>query len=192
MALAPGHKRRHRYLTVPAGVVLFVCLFLPAVKGCSEPVYPIVVPPVYPPYVLGLLVTLTALARPSVVRKLVIASRVILWLTCIAAAFCLAGILVVEEPSSWMGYAVFAACVLVFVVTGWGERDELAAARAALATGLLGVIWFGAWLLPRDEGVLFGMYVSFGSSLALLLGAAEWRREIHRDHNPEIATAKIL
>src|SRR5438477_10197981 len=53
-------RRRHRRLTAPAGLLLFACLFLPAVKGCSAPLYPYEMPMFVPPYVYGLALAIGA------------------------------------------------------------------------------------------------------------------------------------
>lgn len=55
--------RRHRFLTIPSGALLALCLFLPATQACSEPVYPYSVPFAWPPHLLGLLAVIAAL-RP--------------------------------------------------------------------------------------------------------------------------------
>jgi hypothetical protein len=41
-------------LSLSGGLLLAVCFFLPAVKGCNQPVYPYEVPQVGAPYLLGL------------------------------------------------------------------------------------------------------------------------------------------
>lgn len=59
-------RRRGRLFAVPSGLLLFVCMFLPIVESCGEPVYPYEVPPACLPYVIGLVVALRALASPAV------------------------------------------------------------------------------------------------------------------------------
>lgn len=54
-------RRRHRLFAVPSGLLLFVCMFLPLVENCGEPVYPYQAPLVCVPYVIGLVVGLRAL-----------------------------------------------------------------------------------------------------------------------------------
>lgn len=48
--------RRHRLLTVPSSLVLLVCLFLPAIDSCGEPVYPVTMPMAWPPHLLAVIV----------------------------------------------------------------------------------------------------------------------------------------
>ena len=68
--IAPGTRiRRHRRVTALSGILLFACLFLPAVDACG-PVMPYQLPPVVPPYVLGLVFALTMFRHRGNVRML--------------------------------------------------------------------------------------------------------------------------
>src|SRR4051812_32980624 len=80
-------RRRHRRITVPSGLVLFLCLFLPAVKGCNEPVYPITLPMLWHPYLYAVVIAVGTLF-PTVrsIRRTVIALRVLAWLTILGSA----------------------------------------------------------------------------------------------------------
>ena len=57
---ASSPPRRVPRLSIPGGLLLGLCLFLPAVEGCEKPVYPYEIPQVYGPYLFGLLVALLA------------------------------------------------------------------------------------------------------------------------------------
>jgi hypothetical protein len=65
-AEAPQQHRHHRWLTLPSGWVLLLCLFLPSLKLCDrgEPIVMAMLPPVWPVYLVGLMVALAASARP--------------------------------------------------------------------------------------------------------------------------------
>ncbi len=59
-------RRRAHLLTIPSGVVLFVCLFLPAATSCDDPITPLELPPFWWPYVIGAIVAGFALHAISV------------------------------------------------------------------------------------------------------------------------------
>ena len=85
-------RRRHRRITGPSGLLLFVCLFLPAVKGCGEPVYPITMPCSWHPYLYGIVLRgrcASTLTRRAACGARSCVLRVLAWLT-IAGACVLA------------------------------------------------------------------------------------------------------
>src|SRR4051812_19852575 len=75
-------RRRHRSIVGPSGLLLFICLFLPAVKGCDAPVYPITMPMFIHPYVFGIVLAAGATSLTlRGLRRTIRALRVLAWLT---------------------------------------------------------------------------------------------------------------
>jgi hypothetical protein len=179
-----GPRRRHRLITAPSGLVLFVCLFLPAVEVCGSPTYPIEVWPLATPYLLGLLVGILALVTgPRAVAGLVLAVRAVIWVTVVGWTVYLVGLAVTERDDFVLPGLVwlFVGVSMVWMF-GRGRRDEAAAARVTIATAVVCCVWFG--LFCFDPGSLFGIYLSATAAVGLLIGGLEWRREVQRDHPP--------
>lgn len=162
-------RRRHRRITGPSGVLLFVCLFLPAVKGCNEAVYPMTMPMFWHPYIYGLVLALGA--AKITVRHLhytVIALRILAWLTIIGSAL----LLLVA------GGIALAELLVGMVLLGAIGRRGYSERRVALTTiviGALSLLWFGLWVVTPDA--LVGVYLSAVASTGLLAGGLAWLAE---------------
>lgn len=168
--IAPGTRvRRHRRVTALSGILLFSCLFLPAVDACG-PVLPYELPPVAPPYVLGLVFALIAIAQTD--RGL---RGGILALRAVAAIAAAAGVVVIPVVPE-IGVPELAVGVVLLLVVGLWRTTEPRVAAAALLVGAVSALWFGLWCL--DDGALIGVYLSLASSVGLVLGAVLWRREL--------------
>ena len=165
-------QRRHRRVTGPAGLLLFVCLFLPAVKGCSEPVYPVAMPMFWHPYLYGLVLALgTATATVRSLRHTVVALRILAWLTIVGGAL----LVVVVGP---LGIAeLLLGCALLGVI-GRSGCSERRAALTAVGVGALSLLWFGLWGATPDA--LVGVYVSALASVGLVVGGLVWLGESSR------------
>jgi hypothetical protein len=162
-------KRRHRRITGPSGLLLFVCLFLPAVKGCNEAVYPISMPMFWHPYIYGLVLALgTATVTVRNLYVTVVALRILAWLTVIGSAF-----LVVVAG----GIALAELIVGVLLLGAIGRRgvSERRVAVTAIGIGALSLLWFGLWVATPDA--LVGVYVSAAASVGLLVGGLLWLAE---------------
>lgn len=159
-------RRRHRRITGPAGLFLFVCLFLPAVKGCGEPVYPVAMPMFWHPYIYGLVIAL-ATARVTVrhLHYTVVALRILAWLTVVGAALLIlfAGGVALAE--------LFIGALLLALI-GRRGTSERRVAGTTVAVGALSLLWFGLWVITPDAMV--GVYVSAAASAALLVGGLVW------------------
>jgi hypothetical protein len=187
----PPPRRRHRAVTAPSGFLLFVCLFLPAIRVCGEQDYAYEYWPLATPYVLGLLVGILALVPHHRARRgLIVAIRALLIVTVVGWVVVL-GIQAVAEGTAWVQLLVWVAVSSVLVALfGLRGSNERAATRVALATAILGIVWFGLWCLDPDA--LFGIYTAAGASLGLLVGALEWRREVARDAtSPVVPRARV-
>ena len=159
-------KRRHRRFTGPFGLLLFVCLFLPAVEGCNETVYPITMPMFWHPYVYGLVLAL-ATARVTVrhLHYTVIALRILAWLTVVGAALLAlfaAGVALVE---------LFMGALLVGAIGRRGTSERRVAVTTVLV-GALSLLWFGLWGITPDA--MLGIYLSVAASAGLLVGGLVW------------------
>ncbi len=72
-------RRSRRLFALPSGVVMVLAIFMPVVKVCGNPTYPIQMPLVWGPYVLGGLVIAMALAdRARGLRMLVIMAQIVI------------------------------------------------------------------------------------------------------------------
>jgi peptidoglycan/LPS O-acetylase OafA/YrhL len=175
------NDRQHRWITVPSALVLFASLFLPL--NDSNPFAPIKMPLGWPPYVLGLLVGIAATSSGRRQRGVVLIGRILMWL--VTSAMMLLVLFCLADPR--VGKPLLAiptgVCIALLWLTGLGPReDESAAARLATATGLLGVVWFGVYYCLGEPDI--DLSLSTFSSIGLLLGGAEWRRQVAREQRP--------
>ncbi len=162
-------RRRHRHITGVSGVVLFVCLFLPAVKGCNEAVYPMTMPMLWHPYIYGLVLALaTAKLTVRHLHYTVLALRIMAWLTIIGAAF-----LIVF--ASGIAFVELIVGVLLLGTIGRRGVSERRVAITAIAIGAVSLLWFGLWVVTPDA--LVGVYVSALASVGLLAGGLVWLAE---------------
>lgn len=162
-------RRHHRRFTVPSGLLLFACMFLPAVKGCSAPVYPLEMPMFLPPYLYGLAFAVGALSLSArAMRHTITAVRAITVITIMGS-----GVLLLVAPG--LGLVEMLAGALLLAAIGWGGHSERRAASAATLIGALCTTWFGLWASTPDA--LLGVYLSFAASVGLLLGGLVWLGE---------------
>jgi hypothetical protein len=172
---APVAARRQRFLALPTGVVLALCVFLPAVRVCGTPTYPISMPPFWSPYLLGVAVAVLGGARTMRgLRGGLATADVVMALTAIGwgVAACFGG-------AQGVGVALVIAAVAAayFKLARWGGREQRAA-HVTIAIGALCTPWFA--LLAFDPEAMFGSWISLGAALAAIIAGLEWRRELRR------------
>jgi hypothetical protein len=177
-------RRRHRLITAPSGLLLFVCLFLPAVRGCHAPVYPLEMPMFLPPYLYGLAfaygaATLTARGM----RNAIIAIRAITIMTLAGSA-----LLVLLSPA--LGIIELMISAFVFAGIATGGHSERRAASTATIVGAICTLWFGFWTATSDA--LLGAYLSLASSIGLLVGGLVWLGETAANVAPLILIPRAV
>lgn len=163
-------RRRHRRLTLPAGVLLFVCLFLPAVDGCGQAVYPVETPYFWHPYVYGGALALAALATTvRGLRRATVGLRVLAWLA-------LLGGCALTTLSGGLGTVETVLGGVLLAIIGTRGVSERRLALTAIVVSVLSLLWFGLW--AGSSGALVGVYVSLTASIFLLAGALLWLSEL--------------
>ncbi len=174
-ALAPARRaaRKGRLLALPGGVLVFLALFLPAVRVCDDPVAPIQFPPAYGPYLLGLAAAIAVTRRR---RDLHVAGGFVL-VTAIAALglygmMCWSELFESDNPAApplviaWS--VVLAGIASTFRRgTGWERR----AARVLWLTTIGDLVFFA--MLIADDG-LYGSWVALVGAVLMLLGGVSW------------------
>jgi hypothetical protein len=169
--VAPGGGvRMHRRLRGLSGMLLFACMFLPAVKGCHEPVTPAQVPPFLPPYLYGLVFALIAISRSSLGLVYgVIALRAL-------AAVIVLGSIVVVVLAPLIAIIEMIAGAVLLVTVGLFRTTETRVAATGIVISVVSIFWFGIWSVRWDA--FWGVYLSLGSSIGLLAGCVAWLREL--------------
>lgn len=164
--------RRHRWLTIPSGWVLLVCLFLPALKLCDsgEPFPMVMVPFLWPVYLVGMVIALAAGTHRDAVRVYGTALLVVLRVS----AFVVAGSVVFEMIDAQVGLeamVVVAVAGLVFAAT-WRPPTELAVAgnSALAATGSFAF----TLAVALERLAVWGAYVAVIAAGVLLAGTLAW------------------
>lgn len=162
-------RRRHRRITGISGLMLFACLFLPAVKGCSEPVYPVTMPMFWHPYLYGLVLGLGAsTVTVRGLHRIVIALRVVAWLT-------IAGASVLATFAGAIAFVELIIGAIMLAAIGRRGTSERRVAATAIAVGALSLLWFGLWAATPDA--MIGVYVSAIASTGVLVGGLVWLGE---------------
>jgi hypothetical protein len=169
--VAPTSRaRRHRSLTGLSGILLFTCVFLPAVQGCNHPVMPYEFPPFLPPYLYGLVFAVIAMtASPRGVLCGVLALRVLATLVVTGSVV----LFVVVPP---VGALELLIGTVLFAIVGLSGTTEERVAGTGITVGLISILWFGFWSLTPDA--LLGVYLSLASSCGLFVGSLMWLREL--------------
>ena len=163
--------RRHRSVVGTAGILLFVCMFLPAMKGCgSAPVLPLDVPPFLPPYVFGLVFAAIALTRSA--RSLVAGVIVVRFLATVVG---FAGFVVFLVAPS-VGIVELTVGLVLLSAIGLSGVSELRLAATTVMVGALSIVWFGMWTASADA--LYGVHLSLASSIGLFAGGMVWLVEV--------------
>ncbi|MBA3464798.1 MAG: hypothetical protein H0T46_32995 [Deltaproteobacteria bacterium] len=177
--------RRHRPLTGTAGILLFVCMFLPALEGCgTTTVLPLELPPFLPPYLYGLAFASAAHART---QRSVIASVVIMRL--LATLVTCAGFVVFLVAPA-VGIVELAVGFVLLVAVGGRGYSERRLALTAMIIGAVCTFWFGLWATTAEA--LIGVYLSLASSVGLLLGGSLWWNETARYPAHRIPAASVM
>ena len=163
--------RRHRSVLGTAGILLFICMFMPAMRGCSNsPVIPLDVPPFLPPYLFGLVFAAIALTRSS--HGLITGVIAVRFLATLVS---FAGFVVFLVAPS-VGIVELTVGLVLLTAIGIGGVSELRLAATATLIGALCVTWFGLWTASVDA--LYGVHLSLVSSMGLLVGGALWVVEV--------------
>jgi hypothetical protein len=161
-----GRRVRHRPILGVSGIVLFACMFLPALRTCHEPTYPTEVPALLPPYFLGLAFAACALiASERTLRAVAGVIRVVF------AAFAVLGVaMLVYAPP--LGVVELSTAVVLLAILG-GGADEGRLATAVIVSASLQCCWFLIIAAPPDG--MIGGQLSLLSSIGLLVGGVLWR-----------------
>src|SRR4051812_9938433 len=164
-------QRRHRPLTGTAGLLLFACMFMPALKGCgSTDVMPLELPPFLPPYLYGLVFAFAVQART---QRGLVASIVALRLLATLVA-CAGFVVFLISPA--IGIVELTVGAALIVAIGGRGYTEQRLALTAILMGAVCTFWFGMWTLTGDA--LLGVHLALVSSVGLLVGGAWWYGEV--------------
>jgi hypothetical protein len=172
--------RRQPLLAVP-GWLLFVCLFLPTLRVCDDPMMPLQFPPSYAVYLGGMVVAILATSTVLRSRRRAFTVLYTLWtatMLTILALFCAGG-----SGSVILGVILGILCLfiqikltLAMLKTDWSER---AMAIGCFIHGLIATGWSS--LLAFDKDGMWGGYVAVAAGVGMMIVAAGMIRRAHEE-----------
>jgi len=160
--------RPHRPLLGVSGVVLFVCLFLPAIHPCSHDETPLEYPFAWAPYFYGLALAVCAVIGPRLVRLAAHVLRV-------TTVLFFAGALVLFSFAPGVGSVELTVAGVLWWTLGSGVRERRLAAMT-ITFAVMSTAWFLFWMVMG--GTLWGLWLSFAASIAIGFAGARWFHEI--------------
>lgn len=179
-------RRSHRPFTSISGVLLFGCLFLPAVKACGSPTYPYEIPAFTPPYALGLVFALIALARTR--RGLL---RGLVALRVAVALIGLGGMAMIAMNVAAVGIALIGLALLFMGILTVRTQQERRVAILCIVANCLWAVWFVLWC--TDRGAMVGVYLGLLASVALVVCGVVWLGDIALSlARPDLARARVI
>lgn len=164
--------RRHRYLTAPSSLLVFACVFLPAMRGCDAPIYPTDEKVLLAPYFYALAFAIVALAATT--RRLRSAITVLRALVIVELG--VAAVAAFVTPP--IGFIELLCALWLFGVLGYRGHSERRAAAALVVIATLDCIMFG--LLAATGQALAGIYLAAAGSVGMLVGGLAWHAEASR------------
>jgi hypothetical protein len=187
--------RRRSALGV-SGWLLFACLFLPTLRVCGDPMMPVQFPPVYGPYIGGLMIGFLGFAVLLRTRRGLFIGLSTLYL---GSAFTALVVVIGETGGTVAG--VLAAAVLFAVLffavkkianVRWSER---AISIGCIVHGMVALGWSS--LLAFDPDGMWGAMVSLGAASLMLFAsigyAVSAAAEARRATEPvKLPTARVL
>ena len=169
--IPPGRTRRARPLVGVSGLLLFACMFLPAVRGCDAPMTPLEVPPFLPPYLYGGVFALLAVWRTA--RGLGVGVTLLRALSLIVVTGSIL-VIVLAPPIGVVELTLGCALLVIIGVVG---SSEARVAVMGIAVGVISVVWFGFWTTTPEA--LIGVHLALAGSFGLLVGCLGWLRDLH-------------
>ena len=175
-------RRSGGLFSMSGGLLLAVCFFLPAVKGCGDkPVMPYEIPWASGPYVLGLVACVGAMIRfrgHGVARSVSVLELVVGILTTLSLTFLMHWMLEdvdfkehrVESILRITLCALAWLCILATVLALRQKSSlDVKAIRARAAGATVSIVWFAIFI----DGALYGLWLSIFGAVLLILGAMQ-------------------
>ena len=154
-----------------SGWLLVVCMFLPTLRVCGDPVAPYQFPPSYGVYIGSALVAVIALAARPAQRTMCIVVIGLWGVTAVAIVALIAGAAQVALGllAAVLGVGGLIVGLIKLARMAWSER---VIATACLGHATLSCGWY--CLLCVDSHRMWGAWVGLGASLAMVAVAAGW------------------
>lgn len=161
--------QRRRPLIAGTGWLLFVCIFLPTLRVCSDPVAPIEFPFCYAVYLGAAVMGVMAVIRSLRAQRGWFTLWYVLWFA--TAIAWLALILADAGPIAAVFVLVFGIAGLVWSAVAF-HRQKLTPKAfwiGGIVHGSISLIWY--LLLSTDQGAVWGAAVGLSCSIGFLIAS---------------------